>query len=81
MALTKEQRREIMGYFMAGRLTVQSVVEKFRRYPHHRYRHQMWDRRFLFYVEDCFRYLSESKMIELLRGVIADEPVATEQPG
>jgi hypothetical protein len=75
MAQSREQwRREVMGYYADGRTTVQSVVEQFRLYPRHHYRHQMWDARFPFYIGDCFKYLSEAKMVELLQAVIRDTP-------
>jgi hypothetical protein len=74
MAVSNERRREAMGYFTAGRLTVQFVVEGFRRYPRYKYRHQMWDRLYPFHIDDCLECLSESKMVELLQAAIADEP-------
>jgi hypothetical protein len=75
MALSKERRLEILRSYGDGLLPVGVVVEAFRRFRQGgRYRHPLWDRNGLFYVDDCFEHLSESKMIELLRALIDEDP-------
>jgi hypothetical protein len=76
MPLSKEQRAEALRWYEDGRLPVRAVVDSFRGYPGRRYRHAMWDRRFAFCFRDCLEHddLSEAKMTELLRAVIAETP-------
>lgn len=74
MALSRELRLNILLAYGDGRLTVDSVADVVKGYRGRRRRHPLWEVQCPFYIYDCFEHLSEAKMVELLRAMVAVDP-------